>query len=281
MLFLTFLQRDWGAWSPWGQMKQRQRRIHDLLQEEIEERRSQDQEWRTDILSLMMGARDEQGQPMTDAELRDELLTLLFAGHETTANILAWALYQIGRDPAIRANLLEELNPAGTDAAPLKIAQLPYLTAVCQETLRMYPVLPVIFPRITKSALAIAGRKYEAETELLPSIYLVHYREDLYPNPEQFRPERFLERQYSPAEYLPFGGGNRRCLGYALAQLEIKLVLAKILSRCELTLLETKPLKNLRRGFALAPQGGVRMVMTGVRQAVNSDVLQEQLPSSV
>jgi unspecific monooxygenase len=219
----------------------------------------------------MMAARDENGQAMTDPELRDELLTLLFAGHETTATVLAWAFYQIYQRPDIRENLLNELNRVGTSTDPFKIAQLPYLSAVCQETLRMYPVLPAIFPRIPKSAMEIAGRKYDAETVLLPSIYLVHYREDLYPNPEQFKPERFLERQYSPAEYLPFGGGNRRCLGYALAQLEMKLVLARILSRCELALLETQPLKSQRRGFTLAPQGGVKMVMTGVRQGFDSD----------
>ena len=100
----------------------------------------------------------------------------------------------------------------------------------------------------------------------MPSIYLVHYREDLYPNAQQFKPERFLERQYSPSEYLPFGGGSRRCLGYALAQLEMKLILATILSKYQLALAEDKPVKLQRRGFTLAPTGGVRMVMTGKRQ---------------
>jgi unspecific monooxygenase len=271
MLFLKFLQHDWGSWSPWGRMKQRQQQIHHLLQEEIEERRSQSQEGRTDILTLMMAARDEEGQAMTDAELRDELLTLLFAGHETTATILAWAFYEVYRRSDIRQKLLDELESAESVADPLKIAQLPYLTAVCQEALRMYPVLPVIFPRIPKSDIEIAGYKYEAETVILPSIYMVHYREDLYPNPDQFKPERFFDRQYSPSEYLPFGGGNRRCLGYALAQLEMKLILARVLSRCELALLDSKPLKIQRRGFALAPEGGVRMVMTGIRHTTKTD----------
>jgi cytochrome P450 family 110 len=264
MLFFPVLQRDWGTWTPWGRMKQRQRQIHDLLQAEIVERRTKGQAEQTDILSLMMAARDDQGQAMTDAELRDELLTLLFAGHETTATTLAWAFYQIHNQPEVLAKLLQELDSLG-ELPPIKMAQLPYLTVVCQETLRMYPVIPVIFPRITQSPVQMAEYQFDAETVLLPSIYLVHYREDLYPNAHQFNPERFLTRQYSPSEYLPFGGGSRRCLGYALAQLEIKLVLATILSRYQLALAENQTVKLQRRGFTLAPTGGVRMVMQAKR----------------
>lgn len=266
MLFLRFLQQDWGAWTPWGRMKQRQRQIHDLLQAEIEERRTKGHSERADILSLMMAARDENGQAMSDSELRDELLTILFAGHETTATTIAWAFYQIHQHPDVLSKLLHELDSLEENPNPMEIAQLPYLTAVFQETLRMYPVLPGIFPRITKSPVKIAGYQFEAQTTLMPSIYLVHYREDLYPNAQQFKPERFLERQYSSSEYLPFGGGSRRCLGYGLAQLEIKLVLATILSKYELALAEDKPVKLQRRGFTLAPTGGVRMVMNGKRE---------------
>ncbi|WP_404786512.1 cytochrome P450 [Altericista sp. CCNU0014] len=265
LLFLKFLQQDWGTWSPWGRMKQRQRQVHRLLQAEIEERRAKGNEARTDVLSLMMAARDENGEAMTDDELRDELLTILFAGHETTATTLAWALYQIHQQPEVREKLLKELDSLGESSPPMEIAQLPYLTAVCQETLRMYPVLPVIFPRIAKSPVQIAGQWFDAETTFMPTNYLVHYREDIYPNARQFKPERFLERQYSASEYFPFGGGSRRCLGYALAQLEMKLVLATILFKYQLALVEQKPVKLQRRGFTLAPTGGVRMVMTGRR----------------
>lgn len=265
MLFFQFLQRDWGSWTPWGRMKQRQRRIHHLLQTEIEERRVAAKAESTDILSLMMAARDENGQAMTDEELRDELLTILFAGHETTATSLAWAIYQIHYQPKVREKLLHELDSLGEQPSPMAIAQLPYLTAVCQEILRMYPVLPALFSRITQSSITISGYPLDPETSLLASIYLVHYREDLYPEPQQFKPERFLERQYSASEYFPFGGGSRRCLGYALAQLEIKLVLATILSRYELALADDKPIKPQRRGFTLAPTGGVRVMMTGNR----------------
>lgn len=264
ILFLRFLQRDWGTWSPWGQMKRRQRQVHELLQAEIEEKRTKGNEGRRDVLSLMMAVRDEAGQGMSDEELRDELLSILFTGHETTATTLAWAFYQIHLRHEVRETLLEELDSLGKQSLMTK-AQLSYLTAVCQEVLRMYPVIPVLFPRITKSPVKIAGHVFEAETMLMPSSYLVHYREDLYPNAQQFQPERFLERPYAPSEYLPFGGGSRRCLGYALAQLEMKLVLATILSKYQLALAERKPVKLQRRGFTLAPAGGVRMVMVGKR----------------
>ncbi|BAY09858.1 cytochrome P450 [Calothrix sp. NIES-2098] len=264
MLFFQFLQKDWGNWTPWGRMKQRQRQIHDLLQAEIAEKRAkQDEIHGGDVLSLMMAARDENGQAMSDEELKDELLTILFAGHETTATTLAWAFYQIHQHPDILEKLQHELNSLGDNPNPMEIAHLPYLTAVTQETLRMYPVIPGLFARITKSVMKVGRYKFYPETALMPSIYLIHYREDLYPHPEQFKPERFLERQYAAWEYFPFGGGSRRCLGFALAQLEMKLVLGTILSKYQLALAEDKPVKVQRRGFTLAPMGGVRLVMTG------------------
>lgn len=261
LLFFKGLQKDWGAWSPWGQMSRKQRHVHRLLQEEIDERRAQHHHGE-DVLSLMMAARDEQGQGMTDDELRDELVSLLFAGHETTATMLSWAFYQLGQRPDIRTQLTTELQKAGADTSPIEISRLPYLTAVCQEVLRLYPVLPVLFPRLPKAPITIGGYSFDADTILMPSVYLVHFREDIYPNPHQFDPNRFLDRQYSPFEYFPFGGGNRRCLGYALALLEMKLVLATIVSSCTLELLDRKPILLQRRGFTLSPKGGVHMRMT-------------------
>lgn len=263
MLFLNFLQKDWGNWTPWGKMKQRQRQVYDLLQAEIQERRSNSDNTGNDVLSLMMAVQDENGQAMTDAELADELITILFAGHETTATTLSWAFYQIYQNPDIIEKLQQELKSLGENPNPLEIAKLPYLSAVCQETLRMYPVLPVLFPRIAKSPVKIAGIEFDAETTFMPSVYLVHYRKDLYPNPEKFQPQRFLERQYSSCEYFPFGGGSRRCLGYTLAQLEMKLVLATVISKYQLASLDDKPVKIQRRGFTLAPTGGVKMLMKG------------------
>ncbi len=265
MLFLKFLQKDWGNWTPWGKMRQRQRQVYDLLQAEIEEKRTKKDRTGNDVLSLMMAVQDENGQAMSDDELKDELLTMLFAGHETTATTLSWAFYQIYQNPNIIEKLQIELENLAENPNLLEIAKLPYLSAICQETLRMYPVLPVLFPRIALAPIKIAGIEFDAETTFMPSVYLVHYREDLYPEPEKFKPERFLERQYSASEYFPFGGGSRRCLGYALAQLEMKLVLATVISKYQLACVEDKPVKIQRRGFTLAPTGGVNMVMKGKR----------------
>lgn len=263
MLFFKFLQKDLGTWSPWGRFQHRQQRIDRLLYAEIQDRRMQNDPTRTDILSLMISARDEQGEGMTDQELRDELITLLLAGHETTATSLCWALYWIHYQPEIREKLLQELDSINTD--PTNIVRLPYLTAVCEETLRIYPPLFLTWPRILKAPLQLGDYQFDSDTQLYPCIYLTHRREDLYPEPKQFRPERFLERQYSPAEFLPFGGGNRRCIGAALAMFEMKLVVATILLNYQLALPDRRPVKPQRRGFFLAPAGGFKMVMTGKR----------------
>ena len=266
MLFFGWMQQDWGHWSPWGQMKQRQRKIDELIYAEIAERRDQPDPNRTDILSLMMAARDENGQPMTNQELRDELMTLLFAGHETTATALTWAFYWIHSLPSVRQKLLQELDSLGENPDPMEIFRLPYLSAVCQETLRIYPVAMLTFPRVVNSPVELMGHQLEPGTVVIGSIYLTHHREDLYPEPLQFKPERFLERQFSPYEYVPFGGGSRRCIGMALAQLEMKLVLAHILRDFDLALAEKKPVPAKRRGVTLGPAGGVPMVMMGRRR---------------
>ncbi len=267
ILFVKWLQQDWGSWSPWGRMNQQRRKIDDLIYAEIEERRLQPDASRTDILSLMMAARDENGQPMTNEELRDELMTLLFAGHESTATALAWAFYWIHHLPSVRQKLLQELDSLGENPDPMEISRLPYLSAVCQETLRIYPVGTQTFARQVLTPVELMGHQLEPGTAVFASIYLTHRREDLYPEPLQFKPERFLERQFSPYEYLPFGGGSRRCIGLALAQLEMKLVLATILRDFDLVLAEKKPVQAKRRGVTLAPGGGVRMALLGRRMS--------------
>ncbi|WP_341525443.1 cytochrome P450 [Nostoc sp. UHCC 0302] len=279
MLFFKFLQKDLGAWSPWGRFRRRQQRIDQLLYAEIQDRRRQNDPERTDILSLMISARDEQGEGMTDQELHDELITLLLAGHETTATSLCWGLYWIHYHPEVREKLLQELNSLNSNPDPSEIFRLPYLTAVCQETLRIYPPLFLTWPRILKAPLQVGEYHFDTNTTLLPCIYLTHQREDLYPEPKQFKPERFLERQFTPYEFFAFGGGNRRCLGAALAMFEMKLVLATILSNYQLVLSDNQPIKPQRRGFFLAPSAGFKMVMTGKR--VHSEHPAEPVASSI
>ncbi|MEA5540785.1 cytochrome P450 [Limnoraphis robusta Tam1] len=264
-IFLKFLQVDWGAWSPWGNFIRTRQKIYDLLQAEIEDRRTHPEKRGDDILSLMLEVTDEDGQPMSDEQLKDELITLLVAGHETTATSLAWAFYWLEKYPDIKEKLTQEIESLGKNPDPIEISRLPYLTAVCQETLRLYPIVPIAFARISNQDLEIMGRQFPAETTFVPCIYSTHHREDLYPNSQQFQPERFLQRQYSPYEFLPFGGGVRLCLGYALAMLEMKLVLASILSKYNLELASHQPIKPMRRGGTLAPSNGVPLMVTGFR----------------
>ena len=265
MIVFPGLQRDLGPWSPWRQFMRQTQQIDELIYAEIADRREQPDSSRTDILSLMMSARDEAGEPMTDVELRDELMTLLVAGHETTAISLAWALYWIHHLPQVREKLLQELDALGENPDPSAIVRLPYLNAVCQETLRIYPVAMLALNRVVKSPLQIAGYQFEPGTLLIPCIYLTHHREDLYPQAKQFKPERFLERQFAPYEFLPFGGGNRACIGMAFAQFEMKLVLATVLSRWQLELADSKPVEPVRKGALLGPAQGVPMVVRGKR----------------
>lgn len=258
-LFFPNFQKDLGAWSPWGRFVRLRNEIDQLLYAEINERKNQPLS--EDILSLMMAARDEKGEPMSDQELRDELMTLLFAGHETTASALAWAFYWVHSQPEVLDKLLDELKDCDLETDPSAVIKLPYLNAVCSETLRIYPIVLFGFVRKLKVPMEILDYQLEAGTQLIPCIYLVHHREDLYPNSKQFRPERFLERQFSPYEFFPFGGGNRRCLGYAFALLEMKLVLATVLTQTKLALTENRPIKPIRRGLTFTPKNGVPMIV--------------------
>lgn len=259
-MFLKPLQQDLGPWSPWGKFLRQQRAIDNLIYAEIADRRQSGSDGK-DILSLMMAARDESGQPMTDQELRDELLTLLIAGHETTATAIAWALYWIHRDNEVRTQLSAELSDWQAQGGQLEaVMKLPYLNAVCAETLRIFPVTLFTFARMPRQAIEIEGYHFEAGALLMPCVFLTHRREELYPQADQFRPERFLEQQFSPFEYLPFGGSNRRCIGMAFAQYEMKLALATLLTEAQFELLETKPVTAVRRGVTMAPEGGISMV---------------------
>lgn len=273
------MQQDLGAWSPWGWFLRQRQQIYELLYAEIAQRREEPNPNRIDILSLLMLARDEAGNPMTDEELRDDLMTLMVAGHETVATAMAWGLYWIHHLPKVREKLLQELDSLGDSPDPISISQLPYLTAICNETLRIHPIAMFAFPRLGQESCELLGHPIPPGTLLVPCIYLAHQREDLYPQPQQFKPERFLEQEFSAYEFLPFGGGVRRCMGEALAVFEMKLVLAKVLSGYQLDLVGNQPERPQRRGFALAPANGVKMVATGRR--VRKEPLENMTTTSV
>jgi cytochrome P450 family 110 len=264
-LFLPALQKDWGAWSPWGRFVRERSRINQLIYQEIAERRAQFDPDRTDMLTLMLSARDEAGQPMTDGELRDELITLLMAGHETTASAITWALYWILRSPTILEKLLTELEACEDLEDAKALSRLPYLSAICSETLRIYPVAPITFPRVLREPATLMGKSFAAGTRLAPCIYLTHHRPDLYPNPDEFEPDRFLNRTYSAYEFIGFGGGNRRCLGMAFALFEMKRVLATLMTQFRFELPNTRPVKPVRRGVTLAPPANLSLRFVGHR----------------
>jgi cytochrome P450 len=217
-----------------------------LLYEEIARRRSEtDLEQRTDVLSLLLRARDEEGEPMTDLELRDELMTMLMAGHETTATGLAFAFDLLPRSPHVLARLRDELD--GEDDT--------YLDAVVTETLRLRPVIDAAERTLTKPR-TIGGWDLPAGIRVYPAITVVHLREDLYPQPHEFRPERFIEEEAPSYAWLPFGGGIRRCIGAALAQAEMAEVIRTVVSRVDLE--PTRPDREpvVMRGITLVPRQG-------------------------
>ena len=266
-LFFPSLQKDWGDWSPWIRFVRLQEQVRQLLYAEIRDRRQylaqqsqppdghphENPDAKNDILTLLIQARDEDGQGLSDAELHNELVTLLLAGHETTASALVWVLYWVHYLPEVQQKLRAELATLGEQPDPMAIARLPYLTAVCQESLRIYPIVPAAFIRVLRQPVTLEGYAFETGTALMPATYIIHRDPSLYPDPKQFRPERFLERQYAPHEYLPFGGGHRRCIGSALAMMELKLSIATILQNFELRLTRARPIHPKRRGLTLAP----------------------------
>ncbi|WP_341530409.1 cytochrome P450 [Nostoc sp. UHCC 0302] len=254
-----FLQRDLGRWSPWGYLMHLRQEIFQLLYAEVQERRQQADTSRTDILSELIFARDEMGELMTDEEVRDLLLSPLFAAQDASGVAITWLLYWVHHLPQVREQLLQELASLGDSPDPMSIAQLPYLSAVCNEALRIYPTQLFTFPRRVESPTELMGYALSPGTLLMGCIYLTHQRQDLYSQPKQFQPERFLEKQYSPYEFFPFGGGARTCIGAALAVFEMKLLLATILSNYQLTLVKKQPEQPKFEGLMCYPASGVKM----------------------
>jgi cytochrome P450 len=267
LLVLPFLQRNLGNLTPWRYFQNLTKELNELFYAEIRERRQQNDLSGTDILTLLLSAKDSEGVGMSDEELYDNLLTLLMTGHETTATAMSWMMYWVHYHPEVRNKLLEELDTLDDSQNLIAISRLPYLTAVCSETLRIYPITLINFPHLVKEPIELMGYPLSPGTKVVTSMYLTHHRQDLYPEPDRFKPERFLERQFSPYEYFPFGGGSRRCIATALAQLEMKLVLATILLRYQLVLSNSHPVRPQNRlTVFLAPPGEVKMVLQGERR---------------
>jgi cytochrome P450 len=242
------LRRNLGRRSPWGRFLRARRALDEFIYEEIALRRAEldgAATARDDVLSLLLGARHEDGSPMSDEELRDELVTVLGAGHETTATGLAWAMERLLRNPQPMQRLRESLA-AGEEA---------YLEATVKETLRARPVVVDVARKLT-APLRIGDYELPAGTYAMAAIAALHYREDLFPEPDRFRPERFLDEKADTYSWIPFGGGVRRCIGAAFAEYEMRVVLRAILERAELSAPDPAAEKPRVRNITLAPGRG-------------------------
>ena len=226
-------------------------RIDELLAAEITERRADPELGeRDDILSMLVEARFDDGSRMEDAELRDQLMTLLLAGHETTATALAWTFDLLFRNPEAFVRLTDEV----------RADEFEYLDAVIEESLRVRPVVPFTGRELCEPA-GLGGYELEAGTIVMAAISLTHTRPDLYPEPHAFRPERFLEGEAETYSWIPFGGGTRRCIGAAFAQFEMRVALGTILRACELRPGSDRPERAIRRNVTLSPAGGTLAVL--------------------
>jgi cytochrome P450 len=245
------LQRLFGERGPYGGFFTLRDEADALLFELIEERRAEDGE-RDDVLSMLLEARhDDDGSPMSAQELRDELMTLLVAGHETTASELAWAFVRLTREPEVRGRLAEDVD--GGDGS--------YLAATINETLRRRPVLPNAAPRLVNEPIEVGGWAYEPGVCLVANSYLLHHDPEIYPDPYAFKPERFLESEPGTYTLIPFGGGRRRCLGASFAILEMKAVLRAVFSTLELSPAGEGLELTRRRAITVSPRVGARAVL--------------------
>jgi cytochrome P450 len=242
------LRRDFGRWSPWARFLRAREALDEFVYEQISRRRAEvagGEDEPDDVLSLLLAARHDDGRPMSDEELRDELVTVLAAGHETTATGLAWAVERLLRNPRALGALRESIA-AGEDS---------YLEATVRETLRARPVIVDVARRLA-APLEIGGYELAPGTYLMAAIAALHYREDLFPAPQEFRPERFLDGRADNYAWIPFGGGVRRCIGAAFAEYEMRVVLRTILERAALSAPDPKPERVRVRNITLAPAKG-------------------------
>jgi cytochrome P450 len=240
--------------GPWKRFDQLTAETDALIYELIEERRSADEE-RDDVLSMLLEARHEDGSPMSDIELRDELMTLLVAGHETTASALAWGFERIARSPHVAERLAD--TAASDDDS--------YVLATIQETLRRRPVIPNAAPRLVKKPVTVGGWDYPPDVLLVASAYLVQHDPEIYPDPYEFRPERFLDEAPGTYTWIPFGGGRRRCLGASFAMLEMKLVLKAVFARSVVEPAYAGMETPRRRAITISPRAGATIVLSDQR----------------
>lgn len=252
---LPALQKDLGPLTGWAALKKAIGDADASLYPLIAAARREPPAGGRAVLSALLAAVDEEGQPMSDREVRDQLMTLLLAGHETTALSLAWAVEEIVRRPAVLAAILDEVRASSGDPA----APLPYLDATIKEVLRLHPVTPLLARRLA-APVTLRGHEVPAGTYLVPNVYMAQRHPDYWEAPDTFEPRRFLDKKPDPYAWLPFGGGARRCIGMAFALQEMRVVLATMLSLLRLAPVG-KPAGLTLRSFFFAPKGGTTIVV--------------------
>jgi cytochrome P450 len=254
---LPAFRMDIGAWSPWGRVVRLNREMEAALFAEFARRRASPEKNREDILSMLLAARDENGAPLSDRVLRDEMMTILLAGHETTAASLAWATHRLGQHPDLARAAYDEIAGLADDADP---ASMRYLDAFINESMRLSPVVANA-GRVLQADMKIGGRELPKGVTIAPCIYLIHRRPELWPDPEKFNPARFMDSRPSPYTFIPFGGGTRRCLGAAFATYQMKIVLSEVLRRFEVTPVGGYEPRPTRVSIAIGPSEGMPVVL--------------------
>ncbi|WP_051021478.1 cytochrome P450 [Nocardia araoensis] len=261
LLLLPVLRR--GQHGPWDRFRAARERLDRLIRADIAHRRGHPAEPHTDVLDMLLSAYPDDA----DDELCEQIRTLLVAGHETTATTLVWALFRLHRAPRALARLRRELCDAGQEADPAELAALPYLDAVCLETLRLHPPVPIILRRLTEP-FALRGVALAPGRTMGIAVPLLHSDPEVWTDPGRFDPARFTQRRYRPFEFAPFGGGHRRCVGAALADYELRIALATILSRVRLRL-------TPRYARGSVPLSVPHNIATGPHRPISFDVVSE------
>ena len=261
LLLIRWLQINLGPLTSWQRVGKLSREIDTVLYEQIAQRKAATQNGRTDIMAMLIEARDEDGRPMSDQELRDEMITMLLAGHETTATSLSWVVHRLLQNPAVLEKVRAERQRVIGDG-PIQtehVSELEYLDATIKETARLNPIVPAVV-RYLEQPTQIGAYEIPADCVAAPCIYLTHRRPELWPEPETFNPERFVGKRVDPYTFFPFGGGVRHCLGAAFATYEMKIVLAQILSRVSLRPVPGHTVRVVRRSIMFAPSEGMPVI---------------------
>ena len=269
IVFIPQLQKRW--FPPWRRFDRAKDHFTDWVNRLLATRRAHGG-GSDDVLGAMLATKREDpntpgagGSPMRDDEIRDELITILQGGHETTASVLAWALYELGRHPETLAKLQHELGSSGVADDPSQIIKLPYLGAVCDEIVRLHPILAEC-ARVLTAPLEVLGHTIPAGNAVVISITAIHHDPEIYSEPYRFIPERFIGRTYSRSEFLPFGGAHRRCIGAALSEYETRISLAEMVLNWDFETVGTD--RDVRHDVALGPKHGVRLRIKAKRNPV-------------